>query len=143
MHEEALRPRLSRLDRWGIVISSVCLVHCLALPLLIALLPAISSVVPGDGWVHPLLIGLALPVTGMALRRGYRMHRRAVPTLVGCLGLGLIATALFCEGQLSETILTVGGGALVSLAHVLNWRGHHGTGGCDHPWLCSDTPQTG
>jgi len=115
--------RLSWLDRMGIVISSICLVHCLALPLLIALLPVVASALPADGWVHPLLIGLALPVTGLALWRGYRRHRRIVPTSLGIAGLGLIALALAAEGW-GEALLTVGGGVLVSLAHILNWRSH-------------------
>src|SRR3546814_4374057 len=56
--KEALGARLSRLDRWGIVISSACLAHCLALPFVIALLPAIASSLPPDSWIHPVLIGL-------------------------------------------------------------------------------------
>ncbi|BDD66169.1 membrane protein [Sphingobium sp. TA15] len=122
-HQEVLGPRLSRMDRWGIIISSACLVHCLALPLAIALLPAIASSLPSDSWVHPVLIGLALPVTGGALWRGYRTHLRAVPALLGALGLGFIASALFARGGLAEPALTVFGGLLVSAAHILNWRG--------------------
>ncbi len=128
MKEEALDAHLSRLDRWGIVISSVCLVHCLALPLIIALLPAITSSLPPDSWVHPVLIGLAVPVTGGALWRGYSVHRRGRPALIGCAGLGLIGTALLFRDTLAEPVLTVAGGALVACAHILNWRGHRGCG---------------
>lgn len=123
--KEALGARLSRLDRWGIVISSACLAHCLALPFVIALLPAIASSLPPDSWIHPVLIGLALPVTGAALWRGYHLHRRTRPALIGLAGLGLIASALLARGGLAEPALTVLGGLLVSAAHILNWRGHH------------------
>lgn len=117
---------LSSLDRWGIMISSACLVHCLALPLLGAMLPLFAASLPADEWVHPLLLGAALPVTGLALLRGYRRHRRARPALIGCLGLALIAGALF-SGAAAEAALTAAGGLLVAGAHVLNWRGHRAT----------------
>lgn len=116
--------RLSRLDRWGMMISSVCLVHCLAFPLLTALLPFFAVALPGDEWLHPLLLGLALPVTGFALLRGYWRHRLVRPLLLGMAGLALIAGALFAHGELAEAALTVTGGLLVVGAHWLNWRGH-------------------
>lgn len=117
-----LQPGLSRLDRWGIVLSSLCLVHCILLPVALALLPAVAATVPGDAWVHPVLIALALPVTGTALWRGFRQHRSAGPFLIGVAGLGLIASALLFRETALEQILTVLGGLTVSAAHILNWR---------------------
>lgn len=120
-----LHPHLSRIDRWGMAISSLCLIHCILLPVAIALLPAFASSLPGDAWVHPVLIGLALPVTGLALRRGYAAHRRLVPALSGGLGLALIGAALWFHGTVPETVLTVAGGLTVTLAHLMNWHSHH------------------
>lgn len=127
MNADTPSAALSSLDRWGIMISSACLVHCLALPLLGAMLPLFAASLPADEWVHPLLLGSALPVTGLALLRGYRRHRLARPALLGCLGLALITGALFSGAGGVETALTVAGGLLVAGAHVLNWRGHRTT----------------
>ena len=116
---------LSWVDRGGMIISSLCLVHCLALPLLIAALPAFGNALPGDFAVHLILILVALPVTGFALWRGARAHGRRRPLMLGLTGLLLVATALPLTGfALVEAALTVGGGLLVVAAHVLNWRGH-------------------
>jgi len=115
---------MSRLDRWGMAISTLCLVHCVALPVALAFLPAFVSVLPGDEWVHPLLIGLALPVTGLALWRGYADHGQLAPALIGSAGLLLIGAALFFRGTIDEQVLTVGGGLVVASAHLLNWRNH-------------------
>lgn len=127
MNADTPNPALSSLDRWGIMISSACLVHCLALPLLGAMLPLFAASLPADEWVHPLLLGTALPVTGLALLRGYRRHRLARPALLGCLGLGLITAALFSGAHDVEAVLTVAGGLLVATAHLLNWRSHRRT----------------
>lgn len=129
----APRPSPSWLDRWGIFISSICLVHCLALPIVIALLPAMSSFLPPDNWVHPVLIGLALPVTGVALMRGYLTHRAWRAPLLGAAGLALISAGVLLDAlPVAAAILTVAGGLLVAAAHVTNWRAHGAMGAHHH-----------
>ncbi|WP_172593153.1 MerC domain-containing protein [Altererythrobacter sp. B11] len=124
MNSPASSASLSRLDRLGMAVSSLCLVHCLALPVLTALLPFFAAELPGDEWIHPLLLGLALPVTGLALLRGWLRHRLARPAALGAAGLAIIASALLAPHGVAESALTVVGGLLVVWAHVLNWRGH-------------------
>lgn len=116
--------RLSTLDRWGMIVSGACLLHCLALPIIALLLPIAGTMLPDHEWVHPILLGVALPVTGGALLRGYRIHRLRRPVLWGAAGLALIAGALPMEGTPGETILTVAGGLLILRAHLVNWRAH-------------------
>jgi hypothetical protein len=126
---------LSRVDRLGMVVSSLCLIHCLALPLIIAVLPALAGTLPSDAMVHSTLILIALPVTGYALLRGYRTHRRARPLLIGAAGMLLVAAALFVGPFLyAEQALTILGGLLVTGAHLINWRsaGHHAGDGHGH-----------
>lgn len=117
---------ITRLDRLGMLISSACLVHCLALPLLTALLPFLSLSLPGDEWTHRVLLAMALPVTGLALFRGWRRHRAAVPTICGAAGLMMIAAGLFPGSEIAEAALTVTGGLIVVGAHLMNWRARHG-----------------
>lgn len=111
---------LSKLDRLGILISSVCVVHCLALPLVIALLPVIAEVLPADIWVHVVLIGFAVPVTGFTLLRGYFCHGDPRPTLMGGAGLALVASGIFATSPVIVVALTVVGGLLVAGGHILN-----------------------
>lgn len=120
--------RISRLDRLGMAISSACLIHCLALPLLSAALPFLSATLPGDEWIHLLLLSMAIPVTGFALLRGWQRHRAAGPALAGTIGLAIIAFALCAGNETIETILTVTGGLFVVGAHLGNWRANHSAG---------------
>ena len=121
--DRANRP--TRLDQLGIILSSVCLVHCIVFPIIIAALPAIATSLPADQWVHPVLLATALPVTGFALWRGFRAHGDSRSSWLGALGLVLIAVALLSGvGFLVETVLTVLGGLLVTSAHIFNWRTH-------------------
>ena len=112
----------TRLDRWGMLISSVCLIHCLALPALLAFIPALAVWLPGDRWVHPLLIFVALPVTGLALWNGYARHGRPIAAVLGALGLIAIILALSTDSRAHEAMVTVLGGIFITAAHVINLR---------------------
>jgi hypothetical protein len=112
----------STLDRYGVLLSLLCLAHCLALPALFALLPAAASLLPSNFWIHAILFGLALPVSGWALWLGYRRHGRLGPLGVGTVGLVLIFAGLVAPDVIREVALTVSGGLLVVSAHAFNRR---------------------
>lgn len=116
--------RLTRLlDRSAIGLSSLCLVHCLAFPVLIALLPALGSILPRQWWVHPAILATALPLAGWALHRGWRRHRDWRPVALGIAGLSLMVIGLLSgERGWGETVFTVIGGLTLAAGHVLNWR---------------------
>ncbi len=100
-----------------------CLVHCIALPVIIAALPALSSVVPIPATFHLLALAFAIPATGGALYVGYRHHRLAMPLLVGGAGIVLLALGVLHWGETPlETPVTVLGSLLIAGAHVANWR---------------------
>ncbi len=114
------------LDRSAIGLSGLCLVHCLAFPVVIALSPAMGSVLPRLWWVHPVILAAALPLAGIALWRGWRGHRDRRPGLLGALGLTLMVAGLASgEEAVLETVLTVVGGLTLASAHALNWRLDH------------------
>jgi len=118
---------ISGLDRWGMIISGICVIHCLALPIATALLPFLALGLPLEEWAHPVLLGIALPVTGIALLRGYLRHRLVRPAILGAIGLALIALGTLVGNDLKETLFTVMGASLVVVAHFLNWKRHHET----------------
>jgi hypothetical protein len=123
-HDRPATP--SRLDQVGIVLSGICLVHCIGLPILILLLPAIAFALPSDGVVHAVLIALVLPVSGFALWRGMTQSGSRWALFSGVAGMSLLALGLvFLDSETVATLLTVTGSLMIGLAHILNWRGHH------------------
>ena len=100
-----------------------CLAHCIALPLVIALLPALTAVTPLPTTFHIVALGFAVPTTAAALFLGYRRHRWAGPLIGGGIGLALLAIGVlvFGEGTL-EIPVTILGSLAIAGAHVANWR---------------------
>jgi len=111
-------------DFIGIGLSLLCLIHCLALPVLIAFAPAILHNLPGDDLTHrSLAVAIAL-VGFLAFRSGYRVHRRRRVLVAFVAGLVLVSIAALLGDQVltgyGEATITVCGGILLVTAHLVN-----------------------
>lgn len=109
------------LDRIGMTLSGLCLVHCVATTIIVTLLSA------AGGWlVSPLIheVGLmvAIGFGALALFKGIVEHGYLQPAAFGGLGLGMMAGALTIPHGDSELLFTLFGVALVALGHDLNLR---------------------
>ena len=108
-----------RLDRIAMGISGLCLVHCLATTVLLALLSAAGGFL-GAPIVHEVGLTFAMVMGGISLGRGIVEHGYGMPSAVGGLGLGVMAGALTLPHDGSEALYTVIGVAILALGHRLN-----------------------
>ena len=111
-----------RLDRLAIGLSGLCLVHCIATTVLLAVLSAAGGIL-GAHWVHEVGLSLAMILGAFALGRGIMEHGFMMPSAVGGLGLGVMAGALTMPHNGSEAALTIVGVLVLALGHDLNRRG--------------------
>jgi len=109
----------NRLDRFAIGLSGLCLVHCLATSVLLALVASAGSILGAD-WIHELGLALAMVMGAIALGRGILEHGYSMPSAVGGLGLGVMAGALTLPHNGTEAVYTVLGVAILALGHRLN-----------------------
>lgn len=112
-----------KLDGIAVAMSALCLVHCLLLPLLLILVPALTAFLAIPESFHRIALLFAIPTSIVALAAGFRRHRSPLPIVIVVPGLTLLAFgALGVEVPWQETLLTVAGALLLSLGHALNWR---------------------
>ena len=109
-----------RLDRMAIGLSGLCVVHCLATWVALALLASAGSMLGAD-WIHELGLGLAMIMGAIALGRGVLEHGYSMPSAVGGLGLGVMAGALTLPHNGTEALYTVVGVGILALGHRLNF----------------------
>ena len=109
-----------RLDRMAIGLSGLCIVHCLATTVFLALLASAGSMLGAD-WIHELGLGLAMIMGAISLGRGILEHGYSMPSAVGGLGLGVMAGALTLPHNGSEALYTVVGVGILALGHRLNF----------------------
>ena len=108
-----------RLDRMAIALSGLCVVHCLATAMVLALLASAGGLL-GAAWIHEAGLTLAMMLGAVALGRGVLEHGFMMPSAVGGLGLGVMAGALTMPHDGGEALFTVLGVAVLALGHQLN-----------------------
>jgi len=121
-------------DRFAIALSSLCAIHCVALPIAASVTPLLMSTINHGNsvhefWFHQFILIFIIPISLFALVTGFHCHRKNIPMLLGGLGLSiLVIVALFAEQLISqqmisytgETILTVIGGIIHAAGHITN-----------------------
>ena len=100
-------------------LSGLCVVHCVATAVLLALLSAAGDFL-GSPVIHEVGLTLAMILGGFALGRGIIEHGFMMPSAVGGLGLGMMAGALSLPHDGLETVYTVVGVLILALGHRLN-----------------------
>lgn len=116
----------SMADKASIGLSVLCALHCLALPLVVVLLPSLVALGLEDESFHLWLVIVVIPVSAYALVMGCSKHRRMGVLYIGLLGMGILCLAPFVGheflGELGEKLLTLIGAVLIAATHIRNYR---------------------
>ncbi|MDJ0877881.1 MAG: MerC domain-containing protein [Halieaceae bacterium] len=116
----------TRADIVAIGLSVGCLLHCLALPVALALLPTLSIDWLTDESFHRWLLVAILPTSVLALLMGCWKHRQVSVIALGFSGLLLLIWAAFfghhVVGELGEKAVTTVGAVVIAVSHIMNQR---------------------
>lgn len=114
------------LDYAAISASVLCMLHCLATPLVLVAAPVLSATFLADEAFHRTIVLLVVPTSFMALYVGSRRHGDRSVLFGGMIGLvSLVLVAYFGHdllGEAGEKAATVASGAALALAHLRNYR---------------------
>ena len=111
-------------DKAAVILSGLCLVHCLALPVVVAFLPFVSELT-GDH-LHAELLLVVIPISVFAFFIGYRRHRSLKIVGFGVLGMAVLALGgTYVHSRFgigADRAVTVAGSAVLAIAHFFNSR---------------------
>ena len=110
-----------RWDGLGLSVAGLCLLHCLATTILLAVLASAGGFLL-DPIIHEIGLLLAIVLGGLALGKGFRDHGLLLPALVGTIGIGMMAGALTLPHGGMEIAFTVLGVIFLGFGHLLNHR---------------------
>jgi hypothetical protein len=113
--------RTGAIDRMGIALSGLCVVHCVASAVWVAVLASAGGVLL-DPLVHEVGLVLALVLGIVGLGRGVVEHGFMMPAAIGSLGLGVMTGGLSLGHDGGGTLYAIVGVLLVALGHDLNRR---------------------
>jgi len=114
------------LDRFAISASAICAIHCLSLPLFLAIFPALSTSIFGQESFHQLLLWFVIPLSLISLTLGCKRHKNRFVALLGMMGISILfLTATVGHdllGEFYERVATLLGTAAIAAAHIRNYR---------------------
>ena len=125
-------------DKMGVLTSAVCIVHCIALPMILVFLPTLV-LTSGHGnhtiWeeiFHFLILFAIIFFAAIAFYRGYKRHNDIRPIRYLVAGLSLVIFVITIGHEIENLYLRYGlnilGSLLLIRAHILN----HICRKCDH-----------
>ena len=114
-------------DRVAIVLSTVCIVHCLTIPVVVAVLPVLALTWGlTDAHFHTFMLWFVVPTSVLGFAFGYHAHRGAAIVLLGAVAIAVLAfVALRAHGVWTapaETAVNVAASLLLAVAHWRNFR---------------------
>ena len=121
------------LDNLGIVASVICLIHCMAMPLILALLPSMGLSFLESEEAHWVLATLIIGFALVAIFPAYLKHKQPAILTFMIVGMLLVVFgAFFAENTLGhayEMPLLVVGNLILMATH---WRNRSLVKCCDH-----------
>ena len=81
-------------DKLAIGLSLACVLHCLALPIMLVLLPSLAALNLDNEAFHLWMVVAVLPSSIYALTMGCKQHKRYQLLVWGIVGLALLVLAL-------------------------------------------------
>ncbi len=130
------RDRLGLLDKYGMVASMICAVHCVAVGIIAGALPLIGVAFTLN-WIWEIVfLASAIILGGYTVWRSFLLHRRILPILMAGSGILLLGISkfghFFAHGHMhhhdhlhlhwGEVTMSVLGGLLIAAAHLVNMR---------------------
>ena len=113
----------AKLDNIGMTASTLCAIHCAAVPVFFTSLPLVGLGFLANPWVEWGMIIVALIVGVLSIAGSFlNSHHRVLPLLLLIIGFATIILGhIFTKGWL-EAIIVPAGGITIAIAHFINYK---------------------
>ncbi|MBK0379130.1 MerC domain-containing protein [Mucilaginibacter segetis] len=113
---------LKKLDNIGMTASTLCAIHCAAVPIFFTSLPLVGLGFLANPWVEWIMILFALLVGVSSIGTSVKIHHRLLPLILLIAGfVTVIAGHLLISGWL-EAVVVPSGGIVIAIAHFVNYK---------------------
>ena len=126
MNIEQVKKQFS--DKLSICLSLCCILHCIALPAIILMIPSFASLWINNEKVHVILVLFAVPISLFAMAKSLRIHHNYKCISLAVIGLSLLVGAIFMHDiNFGSESSHIGHGEATH--HEEAGHGHHDHGG--------------
>ena len=113
-------------DKFAVSTSTICALHCIGLPFMISVFPAVGTSFFSDEAFHILLLWAVIPLSAFGLVLGCKRHKEYSVLRTGIFGVALLVFAALAGhdlvGETGERVITLIGAGVIAWAHIRNYR---------------------
>jgi len=114
----------------GLILSGLCAIHCLLVPVFITLLPVAGYYIKLNAWLEIIIYLSILFFGGGLMLADYKHHRAKMPLTLFFGGFVLIAASHFSSNLLLSNVLIICGGISFAAGQMLNISLHKKVNKC-------------
>ena len=127
---EKLKKKFS-VDILGVVVASLCALHCTLLPVALSFFLVTPSFLKEQAhveeWMHQSLILLSILIAFVSLKKSFYTHKQAIVINLSFIGIAALLASILLPHTVthlsqSETIFVVIGSLSLAIAHLYNWK---------------------
>ncbi|MDB4999722.1 MAG: hypothetical protein JWR76_799 [Mucilaginibacter sp.] len=112
-----------KLDNIGMTASTLCAIHCAAVPVFFTSLPLLGLGFLANPWVEWTMILIAIIVGVSSIGTSFLLsHHRALPLILLIAGFATIILGHIYTKGWHEAIIVPTGGILIAVAHFVNYK---------------------
>lgn len=109
-------------DFMGFFASSLCLLHCLLLPLLLMIFPLFGLSFFENELLEMIFVGSSLLIACIAVWKGYVKHRKVIPFFFYVLAIALFSIGFSIHNHFVERGMHLSATFFIILSHFYNWK---------------------
>lgn len=129
-------------DNWGVALSFLCALHCIALPFMALVFPLFAHYLDNN-YIHIILFIVLIPISFIAFVKQKKHHQKLTPTVLASIGLTCLLIGIILgqqsahhhhhHHQLSgEEAFSAIGSVMLVIAHLLNLKHLRNCRKCNH-----------
>ncbi|MBY0386213.1 MerC domain-containing protein [bacterium] len=103
----------------GLSASFLCLIHCLALPLITPFLPLLRA---HNHWLVESVFVTLITLSTLTIYKGFRAHKDPRSMIVGTVAFLMLFSSLFFAHNDLQMALSIVGSLLMTIAHYTNYK---------------------
>jgi len=108
------------LDKLAMALSGLCIAHCLANPIILILLPSLTTSLPENELLHLCLVCLASMLALIGILQAYKFKKATLAICVMVTGLAILWLGVFFhDPHWLEMVLTSIGATLTAVGHFM------------------------
>ncbi len=109
------------IDLLGFSVSLLCAIHCLLIPLFLAVGVFQTDSIFSHELVEYIVIPVSLLIAAWALYKAYQKHKNSTPLILAFSGFLIIMISYLLEQDYFHYLVGLGG-LSIAIAHFYNWK---------------------